>query len=93
MRKRKKKDLEVNLDEMIIATLGLLEDLHIVHKKTAFEELLSHKIPGADITVAKLVNNLFKIISPVIDIARSKYPALFVVIEWAQEIVFKLLKD
>lgn len=92
MKKRKKKELEVNLQEMISGTLGLLEDLHIVHKKTEFEKLVSTNIPGVNITIAKLVNNLFKILYPVIDIARAKYPALFMVIDWAEAIVRRLLK-
>lgn len=92
MKKRKKKELEVNVSEMITATLGLLEDLHIVHKKTEFEKLMSTKLPGANITIAKLINNLFKILYPVLDLARARYPALFMVIDWAEAIVIRILK-
>lgn len=92
MKALKKAELQQGIDEMILATLGLLEDLHIVHKKTAFEKLLSTKLPGADITLAKFINNLFNIIKPVIAVARKNYPAFFAVLDWAEEIVRKLLK-
>lgn len=88
----KKVELEKSLDEMILATLGLLEDLHLVHKKTAFEKLLGTKIPGADITIAQFINNLFSIIKPVIAIARKNYPAFFAVLDWAEDIVRRLLQ-
>jgi len=83
---------DVQLTDMIDSTMELLRDLHIVHEKTAFEELLQSKVPGTKITVAQLVNNLFKIIKPVIDLARKQFPALFAVLDWAEEIVRKLLK-
>ena len=83
---------DVQLSDMIDSTMELLRDLHIVHEKTAFEELLESKVPGTKITVAQLVNNLFKIIKPVIDLARKQFPALFAVLDWAEEIVRRLLK-
>ena len=86
----KKKD--VQLTDMINSTMELLRDLHIVHEKTAFEELLESKVPGTQITLAQLVNNLFQAIKPVIDLAREMFPALFKVLDWAEEIVRKLLR-
>jgi len=83
---------QVSLTDVLESTMDILRKLHVVHEKTAFEELLESKLPGSDITVANLVNNLFEIVKPVIAEARKRFPALFAVIDWAQEIVRKLLK-
>lgn len=84
---------EVELTDVIESTMELLRELHFVHEKTAFEELLESKVPGTKITVARLINNLFKAIKPFIDLARKQFPALFAVLEWAEKIVRKLISQ
>lgn len=92
MKKLKRKELEAGLDEMISSSLDFLQELHIIHSKTPYESMLTAKVPGLQITLAKLIHNLFNIIRPVLDLARRRYPAFFTVIDWAYEIVKKLLR-
>ena len=85
------KSQEVRIDQMLSSAMKILEDLHIVHKKTAFDELIASTIPGTDITLANLINETFKIIKPFIAVARKNFPLLFAVLDWAEEIFSKLL--
>jgi len=92
MKSLKRHELEEGIDKMLFSTLKILKDLHLIHKKTAFEMLLATKVPGTDITIAKFINNLFNIIKPVIALARKTYPTFFAIIDWAEAIVRRLLK-
>jgi Ni,Fe-hydrogenase I large subunit len=92
MSKKSSKQVQKNVDKMIKSTVGLLEDLHILHKQTAVDELLAIKVPGADITVAKLVRNLLNILTPFLDIVRMQYPGVFLILDWARMVVEAILK-
>lgn len=91
MKKMLKKDLVNATEEMLHVAVTALENLHIIHKATALEELLNTKIPGLGITTAKLIENFYKIIKPVMAIARKRYKHLFEVLDWAVLIAAKLL--
>jgi len=93
MRKIPRRKLEVSVDQMIGSALRILDDLHLVHQKTAIEELLESKVPGSNLTIAKLINNVFDIIKPLLSIARSAYPQFFAVLDWAQDIVLRLFAN
>ena len=86
-----KHEMEVSADQMIIAAIGVLEKFYGFHKKTAVEKLFSIKLFDQDYTVAELVNDMFKIVKPVIERIRKRFPTLFAVIDWAQDIVMKLM--
>ena len=83
-------DLEMTVDGMIRSSLDMLRDLHIVHGKTVIDKLLDYKIAGSDITVANLINSLFSMVRPVIEVARKMYPQFFTILEWAQKVVVQL---
>lgn len=94
MKKLKRSELEKGLDKMISNTLNVLEDLHIVHKKDAIEDIIHMKLPiGRNLTLSKLLVNIFEILKPVLKLARKQYPHLFHIIDWCELIVKKLLKS
>lgn len=89
-----KAQMEKNLSKIIENTLTILEDLHIVHKDDPIEKLLKTPLPfGTDMTVSKLLVNLYDILEPVIELARKQFPALFFVIDWLEQIIEKLLAE
>lgn len=92
MRRLKRKELENGLSDMIIATIGLLKDLHIIHEDTPVKELLEAKLPFGDITVAKLLHNIYKILVPVMMVARRNYPMFFEIFDWCENVIRKLFK-
>lgn len=93
MRKLKRSELEKGLDKMISNTLTVLEDLHVVHKDNKIEEIMHTKLPIGNLTLSKLLINIFEILRPVINLARKQYPQLFHIIDWFEAIVKKLLKS
>jgi hypothetical protein len=93
MKKLKKLELQKHTENMLYAGLRHLEDLHLAHSHNPLDKILNADVPGTDITVGKLIYNAFKIIEPLVDIARQQYPAFFKFIDWAASIVKKLLKN
>jgi hypothetical protein len=89
-----KAQMEKRVSSVIKNTLSVLEDLHIVHKDDPIEKLLSTPLPfGTDMTISKLLVNLYDILEPVIELARKQFPALFFVIDWLEEMVTKILAE
>jgi len=89
-----KAQMEKRVSTVIESTLTLLEDLHIVHKDDPIERLLTTPLPfGTDMTISKLLVNLYDILEPVIELARKQFPALFFVIDWLEDIVGKILSE
>ena len=93
MKTLKRRELEKGINAMISTTLTILEDLHIVHSKKDVQDLINTNLPiGKDLTLPKLLVNIYEILRPVIDLARKQFPHLFHIIDWCEMIVRKLLK-
>lgn len=87
-----KSEMEVALRKVVSNTMNLLESLHIVHKDDPIEKILDLKLPiGDDLTLAKLLVNIYKILEPILDIVRKQFPAAFAIIDWLIMVVNQLL--
>lgn len=92
MAKMTKPEMELALRKVVANTMNLLESLHIVHKDDPIEKILDLKLPiGDDLTLAKLLVNIYKILEPILDIVRKQFPAAFAIIDWLTTIVQQLL--
>lgn len=88
MRKLKRKELEQGLSAVVMAAADMLQDLHVVHCKEDVKNFLTIKVGNT--TLAKIINNLYKVILPVIKLARNKFKKFFAVFDWAALVVQKL---
>ena len=87
-----KAEMELALRKVVANTMKLLESLHVVHKDDPIEKFLDTKLPiGDDLTLAKLLVNIYQILEPILDLVRKQFPAAFAIIDWLTEIVQKLL--
>ena len=93
MKRMRKTEMQANLEHTVKETLNLLEELHIIHNGTELEKLLDLEVPGTEITVAKLITNLFNIIKPLLKIVRRQFPAFFAVLDWSEDIAMKLFSS
>ena len=92
MAKMSKAEMELALRKVVANTMNLLESLHIVHKDDPIEKILDLKLPiGDDLTLAKLLVNIYKILEPILDIVRKQFPAAFAINDWLTMVVQNLL--
>jgi len=88
VRKLKRKELEEGLSAVVMAAAEMLEDLHVAHCAEDVENFLTIKVGNT--TLANVINNLYKVVLPVIDLARRKFKKFFAVFDWAALVVQKL---
>lgn len=89
LRKLKRKDLEEGLSSAILSAAKMLEDLHVAHCKQSVEDILNIQV--GNVTLANIINNLYKMILPLINVALNKIKEFSVVFNWAATIVQRLL--
>lgn len=88
MKELKRSDLEDGLSAAIIHAAELLEDLHVCYHSGDVKEFLSIKVGNT--TLAKMINSLYKIVLPGLNVALLKLKNFSKVFDWAAIVVRKL---
>lgn len=88
MKKLKRSELEEGLSAALISAAEVLEDLHVAYCTEDVKSFLSIKIGNTNL--AGLINKLYKIILPGLNIVLKKLSDFSKVFAWASDVVQKL---
>ena len=87
-----KPELERKVSETITSTLELLEELYIVYHSDSVEELDKVNLPFGDrMRVTDLIVMLFRILGPLLDLAKQQWPEAISIMSWAENIALSVM--